>query len=126
MAQKKKRRIPGKIIVVAACHNAGGEPDLAIIAVPATELEIKNGDHYERAGERLIDEDFEEPYVLFDEDECPAWLFEGACQHCGVKSIQDLDTEDEEDEDVEDEEDDIDEDEEFDEDEDEDEDEEGE
>ena len=96
MAQKKQRRIPGKIIIVAACHNAGGEPDFAIVAVPATENEIKNGDHYEKAEEMLMDDNIEEPIVLFDEDECPEWLFEGACQHCGVKSIQDLDTEEEE------------------------------
>ena len=118
MAQKKQRRIPGQIIIVATCHNASGEPDLAIVAVPATENEIKNGDHYEKAGEKLMDLDYEDPMVLFDEDECPEWLFEGACQHCGVKSVQDLEEEeDEEYEDESDDDDDLDEeDEEFDED----------
>jgi len=90
---KKQRRIPGKIIVVAACHNASGEPDLAIVAVSATENEIKNGDHYEKAEEKLLDDDYDEPIVMFDEDKCPEWLFEGACQQCGVKSVQDLDEE---------------------------------
>lgn len=93
---KKQRRLKDKIIIVAACKNSSGSPDIAIIAVSATDNEIKNGDHLERAEQKLLDDGYDEPIVMFDEDECPVWLFEGACSQCGIKNISEL-AEDEED-----------------------------
>jgi len=87
---KKNRRIEGHIIIVAATTNANGEPDFAITAVPATEEEVEKGEHYEAAETKLMDDDYEGPFVLWDEDECPPWLFENVCKHLGVKNINDL------------------------------------
>jgi hypothetical protein len=87
---KRKRRIPGHIVVVAACHCAGGEPTFSVNVVKATEDEISNGEHYDRARERLQADAYEEPYVLFDEDECPEWLLKGALRLNDIKNVGDL------------------------------------
>ena len=62
----------------------------------ATDKEIKNGDHYDRAEERLQADAYEGPYVLFDEDECPQWLLENAMRINDVAELRNL-VDDEED-----------------------------
>ena len=34
---------------IVACHNSNGEPDLFFVKVEATEDQIENGEHYDRA-----------------------------------------------------------------------------
>jgi hypothetical protein len=62
------------IAVVAACLNAAGVPDFAFTEVEVTHDEYENGVLYDRATERLCAEGYEEPFVLFDELEAPAFL----------------------------------------------------
>ena len=90
MAKKKRRRVPGHIVVVAACHCCGGEPTFVVTVVRASEDEIADGDHYDRAEERLQADAYEGPYVFFDEDECPQWLLEQAMRINDVKDVADL------------------------------------
>ena len=72
-----------RITVVAACHNASGCPDFALTVVEATQAEIDNGDHYDKARDQLLDNDYEPPFVFFDEDEMPAFLLPAVKKYLG-------------------------------------------
>ena len=61
---------------VAACTNAGGEPDFGFVKVECSEEEYNLGKHYDAARDFLIENGYEGPFVIFDEEECPAWLLE--------------------------------------------------
>jgi hypothetical protein len=65
-----------KIKVVAACTNAGGEPDFAFGTVECGEDEYNLGKHYDAVKDVLVENGYEGPFVMFDEDECPSWLLE--------------------------------------------------
>ncbi|NDC55274.1 MAG: hypothetical protein EBZ69_00305 [Alphaproteobacteria bacterium] len=61
---------------VVACFNASGEPDFYFCKVDATEQNYNDGEHYEMAEEAAKRAGYEGPYVAFDENDGPAWLFE--------------------------------------------------
>jgi hypothetical protein len=64
------------IKMVAACINADGEPDFGFVKVKMLANNIMLGEHYEVAKRWFLDNDYEEPMVIWDEVECPYWLFE--------------------------------------------------
>jgi hypothetical protein len=74
------------IRVIAACTNASGQPDFAFVNVECTARRIEGGFHYDMARDQLEDEGYEEPFVLFDEQDCQRfpWFEEGVCKHLGV------------------------------------------
>lgn len=70
MATKRNYRI------VIACTNANGYSDLVPITVSATDGEYDDGIHYETAKAWAIDHGYGGPFVSFDENDGPSFLFE--------------------------------------------------
>ena len=61
---------------VVACRNAEGVSDFYFCKVDCTQEEYDNGSHYELAENSAISEGYEGPYVAFDENDGPDWLFD--------------------------------------------------
>jgi hypothetical protein len=61
---------------VVAAHNAAGEPDFYFCKVRCTDPDYNDGGHYEEAINAATAEGYEGPFVVFDENDGPAWLFE--------------------------------------------------
>ncbi len=55
--------------IVLACTSAEGTSVLAIFEVECTEVEIDNGEHYQKAKTMARNEKYEGPFVYFDETE---------------------------------------------------------
>jgi hypothetical protein len=64
------------IRVVLACHNASGAPDFTFVQVKCTPDAVAEGEHYETAKNWALAMDYEGPFVCFDENDGPAWLFQ--------------------------------------------------
>lgn len=73
LAQKGKNMI---IKCVVACRNAGGEADFYFCKVECDEGQYDVGDHYEAAVQMAVGEGYEGPYVVFDDNDGPDWLFD--------------------------------------------------
>lgn len=58
-----------KKFCVACNSNAEGEPDLFFCEVECTEQQHEEGDSYEMARQKAIDNDYEGPFVAFSEDD---------------------------------------------------------
>jgi hypothetical protein len=69
------------IVVVTACMKPDGRPDFTLNLVEVTEEEPENGVHYYLVEARLAEAGYEEPFVHFDENEAPAFLFPTVRQH---------------------------------------------
>lgn len=54
---------------VIACINANGDPDFFFCKVRCTPQQYENGDHLDRARALAEHEDYEGPFVVFDEDD---------------------------------------------------------
>lgn len=61
---------------VIACHNANGEPDFYFCKVECSQSDYELGIHYDMAIEEAVDNGYELPFVAFDENEKPNWLFD--------------------------------------------------
>ena len=59
---------------VIACYNASGEADFAFVKTYLTEEEYIRGDHYEIVTKWCKEQGYEDPMVVFDYNELPAWL----------------------------------------------------
>ncbi len=57
------------IKVLVLCTNSRGWPDSVIYEVDASEKQISDGDHYAMAKDMAQDDDYEAPFVLFDEND---------------------------------------------------------
>lgn len=55
--------------IVVAATNANGEPDFFFLKVKCTPNQYDNGDHYEAALDKAEEEDYEGPFVVFDEND---------------------------------------------------------
>jgi len=55
-----------KVTIIAACTNASGEPDFTSVTVDVSKEQYENGEHYDLAGKKLLNNGFDEPFVLFD------------------------------------------------------------
>jgi hypothetical protein len=75
------------IAVVAACLNAASVPDFAFTEVEVTHEEYENGVLYERVTAQLRAEGYEEPFVLFDQFEAPAFLLAAVREHLGIGRV---------------------------------------
>ena len=75
-----------KIVVITACHNANGEPDFALTEVEVTKEQYRLGVHYDKAEEKLRDNDYEKPMVHFDAVEAKRlpWLIEGVKKYLHI------------------------------------------
>ena len=73
-----------KIAVVTACMNANGAPDFAFSEVAVTQDEAENGVHYYLVERDLLERDYEEPFVHFDQDESPDFLHAAVRRHVGL------------------------------------------
>jgi hypothetical protein len=60
---------------VVACKNASGQPDFFACTVKASPEEYDNGEHYEAAQRAAEGEGYEGPFVVYDQNDGPAWLF---------------------------------------------------
>jgi hypothetical protein len=60
---------------VVACKNASGQPDFFGCTLTATQEEYDNGEHYDAAAVAAEEEGYEGPFVVYDENDGPAWLF---------------------------------------------------
>lgn len=65
-----------KIRCVVACVNSTGARDFFGVEVHCTRQEYENGDHYDQAESQARASDYEDPMVVFDEQDGPPWLFE--------------------------------------------------
>jgi hypothetical protein len=70
--------------VVSAVMTADGTPGFALTTVLVTAEESANGRHYELVEAQLVDNDYEEPFVHFDQDESPAFLHKAVRQYLGL------------------------------------------
>lgn len=61
---------------VFAATNANGEPDFGFVKVKVSQKGYDEGHHYFIAEEWALDNDYEQPFVVFDESDGPDWLFE--------------------------------------------------
>jgi len=61
---------------VIACHNASGEPDLAFVQIRCTQAQYDEGKHYEAAQNWACNDNYESPFVVFDENDAPNGLLE--------------------------------------------------
>jgi hypothetical protein len=66
---------PVAIHCVIACKNAGGAPDFVGVRVACTEAQQEDGQHYAAAMAWAEEHGYEEPMVVYDEDDGPPWLF---------------------------------------------------
>lgn len=55
--------------VVVACRNASGEPDFFTTEVTVTPYEHRCGVHYDLAEESAAEEDYESPFICYDEQD---------------------------------------------------------
>ncbi len=65
-ATKPKRQVVNCII---ACRNSMGEPDFTQVRVECNQAQYDNGDHYDAAVRYGLDNDYEQPFVVFDEND---------------------------------------------------------
>jgi hypothetical protein len=74
---------PGKrtLVIVTACLNAGGEPDLTLTEVDVTYAEYADGVHCERVEEQLVAAGYEEPFLHFDEGQPSQFLVPAVRQY---------------------------------------------
>ncbi len=63
-----------KIRCAVACQGGNG-PLFYFCTVKCTQDEYKNGDHYDRAEMAAVDDGWDGPAVVFDENDGPDWLF---------------------------------------------------
>ncbi len=61
---------------VVTCHNASGEPDFYFCKVKCSQEQYDDGKHYETAQSKAAEQGYEGDFVVFDENDGPAWLFE--------------------------------------------------
>lgn len=78
------------IAVVTACLNSNGTPAFTFTEVEVTNDQYANGLVVDLVTERLRAEGYEEPFVLFDDLEAPAFLHSGVRQYLGVQEDADL------------------------------------
>ena len=68
------------ITVVIACRNANGSPDFVYTKVSVSQSQYDTGDHYDLAEEKALEDDYEGPFVCFDEVEMPEFLKQAVAQ----------------------------------------------
>jgi hypothetical protein len=61
---------------VVTCRDANGTPTFFPCVVDCGQEEYDNGEHYECARAMAEDHRYEDPGLVFDENDGPAWLFE--------------------------------------------------
>lgn len=61
---------------VVACRNAEGVSDFYFCKVECSESEYDIGEHYDIAENAALEEGYEGPFVVFDENDGPDWLFD--------------------------------------------------
>jgi len=64
-----------QIKVVTACQGCNG-PMFTACIVECTQAQYEDGQHYEAVESQHEGEGFDGPFVHFDENDGPAWLFE--------------------------------------------------
>lgn len=60
---------------VVACRNAEGVSDFYFCRVECSQEQYDVGEHYERAEEMARSDGYEGPFVVYDENDGPDWLF---------------------------------------------------
>lgn len=60
---------------VVACTNSAGEPDFFAVTLSCSPHQYHNGEHYDLAKEKAEAHDYEGPFVVFDENDGPEFLF---------------------------------------------------
>ena len=61
---------------VVACRNANGEPDFFPCTVNASQEQYDEGEHYDEAEQIAAEQGYEKPFLVYDENDGPAWLFD--------------------------------------------------
>jgi len=61
---------------IIACHNASGKPDLAFVKVQCNQAQYDEGQHYEAAQDWARQDNYEPPFVVFDENDVSSGLLE--------------------------------------------------
>jgi hypothetical protein len=77
-----------RLAVVTACTRSDGLPDFALNDVQVTKEEYENGVHYDLVEELLIEQEYEEPFVHFDQRDAPAFLLPAVRQYLGISQTQ--------------------------------------
>ena len=60
--------------VVTACMTRQGTPTFVLTKVAVTEQELENGIQYDLVDSQLLIDEYEEPFVHFDQAEAPPFL----------------------------------------------------
>ena len=61
-------------LVLVACNNASGEPEMVSIQAEVDELQFDLGHHHDQAIEAVIGQGYEGPFICFDEPSLPQLL----------------------------------------------------
>jgi hypothetical protein len=74
------------IDVIGVATNACGEPDFSLMRIKASKRDIIAGAHYDLARDQLAEDGYDEPYVLFDENDCQRfpWFMENVQKYLGA------------------------------------------
>lgn len=83
-----------EIKCVVACGYAGDGPGFVPVRIRCTRDQYDNGDHYEAAKAVAREADAEGPFVVFDEHDGPAWLFQQFKWDATVHDVVGVDAED--------------------------------
>lgn len=65
-----------KIKCVVACRNAEGVSDFYFCIVECNQEEYDVGKHYDIAENAALENGYEGPFVTYDENDGPNWLFD--------------------------------------------------
>jgi hypothetical protein len=77
-----------RIAIVTACTRADGLPDFAITNVEVTQEEYENGVHFDLAEQLLAEQDYEKPFVHFDQYDAPDFLLPAVREYLGTPQTQ--------------------------------------
>lgn len=72
---KKEPEPTREVRCVVACQGCDGPTLYNVTVAGITQEAFDNGEHYDRAKEDAEESDYEEPFVVFDEEDGPEWLF---------------------------------------------------
>ena len=64
-----------KIRCVIACHDANGRPDLVGCTANVSRAQQRQGEHRKQAKACAHRNRLEKPFIVFDEEDGPDWLF---------------------------------------------------
>ena len=64
-----------KIKCAVVCTEASGSPTIVFYTITVSQKGYDLGNHYDKAKERAMNDGYEDPMIVLDENEGPGWLW---------------------------------------------------